>query len=282
MSVAGEHAHGQRQARDGAATLAAMSATAENRIGPLLRDWRRRRRMSQMDLALEAGISTRHLSFVETGRSRPSSEMVMRLAERLDVPLRERNGLLVAAGYAPRLRARSLDDPELAHIREALSHVLAGHEPFPAVAVDRHWNVVASNGALAPLLEGVADELLAPPANALRLALHPDGMAPRILNLGEWRAHLLHQLERQIALTADPELERLRDELVGYPGPTDAQLTDGAAVMVPLRIAGPGGQPLTFLSTVTTFGTAVDVTVAELSVEAFFPADDSTAAALRP
>ena len=185
----------------------------------MLRDWRQRRRLSQLDLALEAGVSTRHLSFVETGRSRPSPEMVLTLADQLEVPLRERNQLLLAAGYAPQYGARSLDDPELARIRDALGKLLAGHEPYPAFAVDRHWNMQMSNGALGPLLEGVADELLVPPVNCLRVALHPDGLAPRILNLGDWRGHLLMRLGRELQLTGDPELEELHEELLGYPGP---------------------------------------------------------------
>jgi transcriptional regulator with XRE-family HTH domain len=176
----------------------------ENPVGTMLRDWRQRRRLSQLHLALEAGISTRHLSFVETGRSRPSPEMVLHLADQLQVPLRERNQLLLAAGYAPRYGARSLDSPEMAPMRDALGRVLSGHEPYPAIAVDRGWNLVASNGSLGPLLEGVAPELLQPPANCMRLSLHPDGMAPRILNLGEWRSHLLHRLERQLAMRSSP------------------------------------------------------------------------------
>ncbi len=250
------------------------------RIGTLLREWRQRRRLSQLDLALEAGISTRHLSFVETGRSRPSPEMVVHLAEQLEVPLRERNRLLLAAGYAPQYSARSLDDPELSPIRDALGRVLGGHEPFPAIAVDRMWNLVASNAALDPLLSGVAPALLQAPVNAMRLALHPEGMAPRILNLGEWRGHLLHRLERQIAAAGDEGLHALYEELLGYPGPDPAQRESGSGeIMVELHLATDDGE-LAFFSTVTTFGTAVDVTVSELSVEAFFPADPSTAQTL--
>jgi transcriptional regulator with XRE-family HTH domain len=257
-----------------------VTATAANRVGPLLREWRQRRRLSQMELALEAGVSTRHLSFVETGRSQPSPEMVLHLAERLDVPRREQNQLLLAAGYAPRFAVRRLDDPELAPVRDALGHVLAGHEPYPAIAVDRHWNLVASNAALGPLLEGVAPELLAPPVNCMRLALAPDGLAPRILNLGEWRSHLLHRLRRQVQLTGDAELAALCDEVVAYPGPTH-DASDSGAIMVQLRLATADGGELHFFSTVTTFGTAVDVTLSELSVEAFFPADAATAHMLR-
>jgi len=257
-----------------------VSVTAENHVGTLLRDWRRRRRLSQLDLALDAGVSTRHLSFVETGRSRPSPDMLVHLADQLEVPLRERNQLLRAAGYAPRYGARDLDAPEMASVRDALGRVLEGHEPFPAFAIDRSWNLVASNGALGPLLEGVAPELLMPPVNVLRLALHPDGLAPRVANLGEWRGHLLHRLGRELALTADPGLEELRRELLSYPGPSDEPAPRSDEIMVELRLRSDEGE-LSFFSTVTTFGTAVDVTLAELSIEAFFPADAETAQVLQ-
>jgi transcriptional regulator with XRE-family HTH domain len=256
------------------------TASREARVGPLLRDWRKRRRLSQLDLALDAGISARHLSFVETGRSRPSREMVVHLAEQLDVPLRDRNGLLLAAGYAPAYAERGLDAPELAPVRDALELVLGGHDPYPAAAVDRGWNLVAGNRGIALLTEGVAPALLEPPANVLRVALHPDGMAPRIANLGQWRAHLLDRLERQVALTGDTALEALLAELRGYPGPDEERPAGGAEIAVPLRLRRDGGE-LAFLSTVTTFGTAVDITVAELAIESFFPADAATAEAVR-
>ena len=260
------------------ATLVRMD---DNRVGKMLREWRQRRRLSQLDLALEAGVSTKHLSFVETGRSRPSPEMVVHLADQLQVPLRDRNQLLLAAGYAPHYSARSLDDPELAPIRDALGHVLAGHEPYPALAVDAGWNLVASNGALGPLLEGVASELLQPPANCMRIALHPDGMAPRIANLAEWRAHLVYRLERQIRLTGDEGLLDLRDELLGYPdAPAREPVPPSGDLMVELKLATDDGGQMAFFSTVTTFGTAVDITISELSIEAFFPADAGTAAIL--
>jgi transcriptional regulator with XRE-family HTH domain len=254
------------------------TATTERRVGTLLRDWRRRRRLSQMELALEAGVSTRHLSFVETGRARPSAEMVLTLAEQLDVPLRERNQLLLAAGYAPRYADRGLDDPELANVRDAVGHVLAGHEPFPAFAVDRWWNMVASNAALGPLLEGVSEALLEPPVNCIRLALHPDGLAPRIVNLPEWKGHLVHRLEREAQLTGDVRLRDLVHEVLAYPGEPAPQDPGGLSPMVALRLAaGEHSPPLAFISTVTTFGTAVEVTVSELSLEAFYPADADTA-----
>jgi transcriptional regulator with XRE-family HTH domain len=259
-------------------TTATLVRMNDNRVGTLLRDWRQRRRLSQLDLALEAGVSTRHLSFVETGRSKPSAEMLLHLAEQLEVPLRDRNQLLLAAGYAPQYAARSLDDPDLFPIRDALGHVLAGHEPYPAFAVDRGWNLVASNAALGPILDGVDPELLKPPVNCMRLALHPDGLAPRILNLAEWRSHLLHRLERQIGLTGEAMLRDLHRELLSYPGPApDEGAATGHEIMIALRLATDDGGELSFFSTVTTFGTAVDITVSELSIEAFFPADAATA-----
>ena len=191
-------------------------------VGPLLRDWRQRRRRSQLDLALDAGVSARHVSFVETGRSRPSAEMVLQLAEQLEVPLRDRNQLLLAAGYAPLYGERPLDDPDMTPVREALELVLRGHEPYPAAVVDRWWEMVAANSAIALLTEGVAPELLAPPANVMRVALHPDGMAPRIVNFAEWRAHLLERLRHQVSVTGDAALAALYDEVSGYPGPPAA------------------------------------------------------------
>lgn len=247
-------------------------------VGPLLRDWRRRRRLSQLDLALEAGVSARHLSFVETGRATPSAQMVLHLAAELDVPRRERNRLLLAAGYAPVYEERDLEDPEMAAVSETVRRVLAAHDPFPALAVDHGWALLAHNTGAARLLEGLPDDLLAPPLNVLRASLHPDGLAPRIRNLGEWKAHVLERLDRQRALTGDPALSTLRAELAAYPGEPAAARTD--AVAVPLRLATAGGRELSLLSTVTTFGTPVDITVEELSIESFFPADAATAALL--
>jgi transcriptional regulator with XRE-family HTH domain len=255
-------------------------AVATKRVGPLLRDWRLRRRLSQLDLALEAGVSARHLSFVETGRSRPSAEMVLHLTEQLSVPLRERNRLLLAAGHAPVFEQRDLDDPEMAPIRQALQQILDGHEPYPAVVVDGAWEMVAANSAVGLLTEGVAPALLEPPLNVLRVSLHPDGLAPRIANLAEWRAHLLDRLRRQIALTADPALKTLLAELAGYPGPEEPERADAPGLAVPLRLRTGAGE-LTFISTIATFGTAVEVTASELSIESFFPADRATEEALR-
>jgi len=252
-------------------------------VGELLRQWRERRRLSQMELALEAEISTRHLSFVETGRSMPSREMVLRLAEHLDLPLRERNGLLLAAGYAPVYAEAALDSPPLAAVRAAVRQVLAGHEPYPAVVVDRGWNLVEANASLALFTDGVAPALLAPPVNVLRVSLHPDGMAPQILNLGEWRAHLLGRLRRQIALTADPALADLDAELRAYPcdqAEPAIELPGPGDIAVPLRVRH-DGRKLAFFSIVATFGTPLDITVAELAIESFFPADADTASFLR-
>jgi transcriptional regulator with XRE-family HTH domain len=254
-------------------------------VGTLLRDWRLRRRHSQLSLALDAGVSARHLSFVETGRARPSREMVLRLAERLEVPPRERDALLLAAGYAPAQRARTLDDAELRSVRAAVDTLLAALAPSPALAVDRHWTIVAHNPTAARLLQGVAPALLAPPVNALRASLHPQGLAPRIENLPEWRAHVLERLRRDAELTADPALADLLAELRGYPayGVTRAGGADAAdplPVVVPLRLRTPLGT-LSFVSTTTVFGTAVDATAAELAVESFLPADAATADALR-
>ncbi|WP_246290757.1 helix-turn-helix domain-containing protein [Paraburkholderia fynbosensis] len=268
-----------------AQTVPSHAFTAGRTVGALLREWRQRRRMSQLLLATEAEISTRHLSFVESGRAVPSREMVMHLAERLDVPLRARNALLVAAGYAPLFRERPLSDPQLAAAREAVELVLKGHAPYPALAIDRHWTIVAANNALAPLLTGAAPELLKPPANALRLSLHPDGIAASIVNWHAWREHVLARLQRQIDVSGDETLSALRDELAAYPTPpgADAADKDDTAVnqiAVPLRLRTPIGM-LSFFSTTTVFGTPVDVTLSELAIEAFFPADQQTAVALR-
>jgi transcriptional regulator with XRE-family HTH domain len=261
-------------------------ASASRTVGELLRDWRQRRRMSQLLLAAEADISTRHLSFVESGRALPSREMVMHLAERLDVPLRARNMLLVAAGYAPLFRERPLTDPQLTAAREAVELVLKGHEPYPALAIDRHWTIVTANRALAPLLGAASEALLAPPVNALRLSLHPDGIASSIVNWHAWRAHVLARLQRQIDVSGDETLVALRDELAGYPTPPGAESPEADSnatlnqIAVPLRLRTPLGV-LSFFSTTTVFGTPVDVTLSELAIEAFFPADPQTAAALR-
>src|SRR5687767_798262 len=256
-----------------------MTAIADRApIGEQLRDWRTRRRMSQLDLALEAGVSARHLSFLETGRSRPSREMALRLCEELEVPLRDCTRLLVSAGFAPAYEERPLEAPELEPIRRAVAQVLTGHEPFPAAVVDRWWGLVAANRNVSIFLEGVAPELLVPPANVLRASLHPDGMPPRIGNLAEWRGPLLDRRRREVAATADARLGELLAELECYPRPNEPAppRPPRGAIAVPLVLRH-DGRELSFFSTVATFGTAVDVTVAELSIEAFFPADAETA-----
>lgn len=259
-----------------------LDVTTRHTFGNLLREWRHRRRLSQLDLALEAGVSARHLSFVETGRSRPSAEMVVHLAEQLDVPLRERNKLLLAAGFAPAYAQHDLDAPEMGPVRDALDQLLRAHHPVPAVVVDRHWGLVAANDAVALLVDGVAPDLLEPPANVLRLSLHPEGMAPRIVNLRQWRAHLLDRLGRESVISGDPALAALHEELAAYPGgePAATSAASSTEIAVPLRLRV-AGQELAFISTVTTFGTAVDVTVSELSIESFFPADEPTSEHLR-
>lgn len=244
-----------------------------------MRQWRQRRRLSQLDLAIQADVSSRHLSFVETGRSVPSRAMVLRLAAVLEVPLRERNRLLLAAGLAPVYAERSLDHPDMAAVRAGLDTVLAAYEPFPCLVLDRGWNVVAANSGAGLLIRGVAPHLLNP-LNALRVSLHPDGLAPRIGNLGQWRHHLVERLRREVAVSGSPSLTELLAEISSYPGGFDDSL-DLGEVVVPLRLRQPDGSELSFLSTVTTFGTALDLTAAELSIEAFLPADRVTAAALQ-
>ena len=251
-------------------------ATAATTVGDHLREWRRRRRMSQLDLAVDAEISTRHLSFVESGRSQPSREMLLHLAERLDVPLRDRNLLLVSAGYAPVFAERPIGDPALAPARKAIELVLKGHEPYPALAVDRHWTLVDANRSVALLLAGADPALLKPPVNVLRLSLHPSGLAPRIANLAEWRAHLFERLRKQIEISADPVLVALLDELRALPAPSHprrpppAPNPDYAGVVIPLQLVTEAGV-LSFLSTTTVFGTPVDVTLSEIALEILLP-----------
>ncbi|WP_333778195.1 helix-turn-helix domain-containing protein [Streptomyces sp. IBSBF 3136] len=268
------------------ATGPSVSAAAptDKGVGPLLRSWRERRRISQLELALRADSSARHISFVETGRSRPSEEMVLRLAEHLDVPVRERNALLVAAGYAPRYPETPLDDPALDALRDGVERLIQGYEPYPALVVDAGYTVVAANRGIAMLLEGVDEELLAPAPNAMRLTLHPRGLAPRIRNLREWRGHLLAQMEREIALHRSDPLRSLYEEVAGYPVPEEAADDEPAEPVayfaLPLRIEH-GGRVLSFVSSISTFNTPMDVTVAELAIETFLPADPATAKYLR-
>ncbi len=242
--------------------------------------------MSQLELALEAEVSQRHLSFVESGRSAPSRDMILHLAERLSIPLRERNILLVAAGFAPVYQERNLDDPALTAQREAIEVVLKGHEPFPALAVDRHWTLVASNAAIGPLIAGIDAALLEPPLNVLRLSLHPNGMAPRIANYAEWKAHVIARLTQQVDASADAKLNELLNELKSYPRPRGTAIAmpqpkrDFGNVVVPLQLMTPDSV-LSFFSTTTVFGTPVDITLAEIAIEAFYPADKATAEAVR-
>lgn len=254
-------------------------------FGEHLKHWRQHRRLSQLDLAQDADISTRHLSFVETGRSVPSREMVLRLAERLDVPLRERNALLVAAGYAPMYRERSLDDPALSSARKAVDLILKSHEPYPALAVDRHWNLLAANSVVPHLMAGADPSLLAGQVNVLRLSLHPRGLAPRIANIAQWRTHIFERLRQQVQATGDAGLAALLEELRAYPlpeGVEDVHIEgEHLGVAMPFRFRSLSGAVLNFISTTTVFGTPVDITLQELALETFFPADAMTADALR-
>jgi transcriptional regulator with XRE-family HTH domain len=264
-------------------TQSAAASSAKSQpahIGDHLREWRQRRHLSQLDLAGDAEISARHLSFVETGRAAPSRDMVLRLAERLDVPLRERNVLLVAAGFAPAFPQRGLDDPALKQARQAIDLVLKAHEPNPALAVDRHWNLVSANRMVMPLLEGIAPRLLGQPFNVLRLSFHPEAMAPRTVNLGEWCGHLLERLHRQCEATADPELIKLYHELKAYPIPARSAPLAADHVAIPFKMRL-HDEVLSFISTTMIFGTPVDITLSEIAVETFFPADDFTAEKLR-
>jgi transcriptional regulator with XRE-family HTH domain len=268
-----------------------MPSPARAGVGELIRDWRQRRRFSQLELAGEAELSTRHLSFIENGRSQPSRSMLLRLADRLDMPLRARNEMLNAAGFASMYAERPLHAPEMSAARRTVDAVLSAHAPFPALAVDRHWTLVASNAAVPALLGGVSAALLREPVNVLRLSLHPDGLAPRIENLAEWRAHLLTRLQQQIERSGDPQLVALLAELAGYPSrgaSHRASHEDGAhepvfgAIAVPLRLRLEGlAAPLSLISTTTVFGTPVDVTLSELALECFYPADEATREALR-
>ncbi|MGW7356953.1 MmyB family transcriptional regulator [Streptomyces sp. NPDC054802] len=257
-------------------------------VGPLLRRWREERRISQLELALRADSSARHISFVETGRSRPSQEMVLRLAEHLDVPVRERNSLLLAAGYAPRYAETPLDDPSMEALREGMERLLQGYEPYPALVVDGAYNVLAANRGIAMLLDGLPEHLLTAPLNAMRITLHPEGLAPRIRNLPEWRGHLLEQMRRQLAPARSGALRRLYDEVAAYPLPEGAgderSVAPGEApypyFALPLRIEH-AGRTLSFVSSISTFNTPLDVTVAELAIETLLPADPATAQYLR-
>jgi transcriptional regulator with XRE-family HTH domain len=260
-----------------------MATVTSQAIGALLREWRERRRVTQLELALDAGVSARHLSFVETGRSRPGREMLLRVLERLEVPFRERNRLLLAAGHAPAFPERSLEDPELQPVRDAIHVILRGHEPYPGVAVDRAWNLVAANSPMYALtaLVDVDPALLEPPINVMRVGLHPRGLAPLMVNLGDWHGHWLERLERQLAVTGDEELAALIEEIAGYPVPEPerdpASELGGTEILGPVRVHGPGGRELSFFGMFATFDTPFEVTTSELAVELLFPADRATA-----
>lgn len=251
-------------------------------VGPLLRGWRDQRRRSQMDLALHVGVSPRHLSFVETGRARPSAELVLALAEGLEVPLRQRNTLLLAAGYAPRYRETPLDAPQMQRAMAAVQRILDAHDPYPGLVLDRRWDVVGANAAAMALLQWLPDHLLQPPMNIMRLSLHPDGMAARTTNLPEWAGYLLRQLDQSLAATGDPEIRALSEEIRAYPSVADLPAPAPDAdpqIVLSVELVGPTG-PLRMFTTLTTFGTPRDITLEELVVELFYPADDATAQAL--
>ena len=256
-------------------------------FGPMLRLWRNRRSLSQLALSADSEISQRHLSFIESGRSRPSREMVLRLAETLSIPLRDRNALLVAAGFAPAYRERPADDPESAAAHQAVQLILKHHEPFPALAIDRHWTMLHANAGITALLDGIDPALLEPPVNALRLTLHPGGLAPRIENFREWRTHVFHRLNGLIDQTADPGLVTLLEELKSYPVPPGAapyrpgDMIHPAGIAIPFHLRTEAGT-LSFLSTTTVFGTALDIALSECAIETFLPADARTAARLMP
>lgn len=257
----------------------------EQDIGAQLREWRQWRRLTQLELALDADVSTRHLSFVETGRSRPGRAMLLRVLRRLDVPVREQNVLLVAAGHAPAAAERSLDDPELTPFREALDSVLARHEPYPAVAFDRGWDLIAANKPLESLAFGteIDRSLLEPPINVLRIGLHPRGLAPMIANYGEWRAHFRARLKRQLATTGDPALEALLAEIAAYPAPgEEGEPSDEppGEILAPLKLHAPGGGELSFVGMFASFDTPFEVTSSEIAIELLFPADRDTGEAL--
>ena len=262
------------------------TVSSQPSIGPLLREWRERRRLSQLELALDAGISARHLSFVETGRSMPGREMLLRILEQLEVPFREQNRLLLASGHAPAFPERSLDDSELLPVRAAVDQILTRHEPYPAVVVDRAWNLVAANSAMRSLTEEMVIDpaLLEPPVNIMRLGFHPRGLAPLIVNLGQWRAHFCQRLERQLAVTGDPDLAVLLEEIAGYPIPGDepdpAPDPEAREMLGPVRFRAPGGGELSFFGMFATFDTPFEVTTSELAMELLFPADQATAEAL--
>ncbi|MFC9246235.1 helix-turn-helix domain-containing protein [Streptomyces sp. NPDC057136] len=249
-------------------------------VGGLLREWRHSRRLSQLDLALAAGISPRYVSLVETGRSRPSAEIVLRLAVQLEVPLRHRNRLLVAAGFAPQYRERPLDEPDMSAVRDAVARVLHAHEPYPALVVDRRWNILMVNAPVDRFLADVDPDLLVAPVNMVRLGLDPRGLASRIVNLAEVRSLFRARLSRQVAKTGDPMVGALFDEFLAEYEPDGSVPQLESEVATPMIFRLPEGE-LRLFSTITTFGTPQDITLEEISIESYYPADPESAAILR-
>jgi len=270
----------------GGATASYSALMARPPVGDLIKQWRVRRRRSQLDLSIDVGVSTRHLSFVETGRSRPSPELVLALAHHLDVPLRERNAMLLSAGYAPRFSQASLDEPAMSRVRASIQRMLDAHDPYPGVVIDRQWNIVLANRAAGGLTAGLPPELTGPPANVYRLCMHPEGLAAQTSNFADWGTYLLGQLRRTAALTGDPKLEALLAEVQEYPNVRalgaglGQEVGDEPPILVPVQLTTPLGE-LSMFTTLTTFGTPLDVTIEELAVELFFPADDDSEAILR-
>lgn len=257
---------------------------SQSEVGSLLRQWRERRGATQLELALDAGISARHLSFVETGRSKPGRELLLQVLERLEVPFREQNRLLLAAGHAPAFPERSLEDPDLAPVRDALDVILSGHEPYPAVAVDRVWNLVAANSAMLALVESIDIDpaLLEPPINVMRVGLHPRGLGPLFVNLRDWHAHWLKRLEGQLATSGDEQLAALIDEVAGYSLHEHDGVSEiaGSEMLGPVKVRTPGGGELAFFGMFASFDTPFEVTTSELAIELLFPADRTTAETL--
>ena len=260
---------------------------SSNGAGPLIKEWRGRRRRSQLDLAVEAGVSTKHLSFVETGRAKPSRELLLTLARHLEVPLRDRNSLLLAAGYAPRYHETQIDDPLSQHVRSSLERLLATHDPYPGLVLDRQWNIVMANEGANRLVAGIPDHVQQPRPNVFRISLHPDGAAANTVNFAEWGGYMLDQLRRLVAATHDPTLIELEREVLSYPNVQalirdsgDALQPGEPQLLVPCRLKV-GGTELSLFTMLTTFGTPSDITLDELAVELFFPADAATEAALR-
>ena len=246
-------------------------------VGELLRQWRQRRRLSQLDLAIAADVSARHVSLVETGKSNPSADMVLRLADQLHVPLRDRNRLLLAAGFAPRYAERPLDDDALSAARDAIARVLRAHEPYPAVVFDRRWNIVMTNRAVDPFFADVAPDLLRPPINLVRLGLDPRGLAPLVVNLADVRAVFRSRITRQLATAPDAELTALYEELLAPDSEDATSQRIESDVVIPMIIRV-GGRELRLFSTITTFGTPMDITLDEVAIESYYPADAETAA----